>query len=90
MRAAPGIAAGPVSGSDRISAPAPPAVTAKASGGDLGWHKIESPELDDKAINDAVDIPIVIYNIPGRTGSRISPEISMTGRCGWRAIPAGI
>lgn len=27
-----------------------------------------------KAVNDAVDIPVIVYNIPGRTGVDISPE----------------
>lgn len=27
-----------------------------------------------KAINDAVDIPMIIYNVPGRTGMTIQPE----------------
>ncbi|MBN34323.1 MAG: 4-hydroxy-tetrahydrodipicolinate synthase [Rhodospirillaceae bacterium] len=27
-----------------------------------------------KAVNDAIDIPIIVYNIPGRTGVDISPE----------------
>jgi 4-hydroxy-tetrahydrodipicolinate synthase len=27
-----------------------------------------------KAISDAVDLPLIVYNIPGRTGSNIAPE----------------
>ena len=27
-----------------------------------------------KAVNDAVDIPVIVYNIPGRTGVDITPE----------------
>lgn len=27
-----------------------------------------------KAIADAVDLPIILYNVPGRTGSNVSPE----------------
>ena len=30
-----------------------------------------------KAISEAVDIPLVMYNVPGRTGSNISPETTL-------------
>lgn len=28
-----------------------------------------------KAISDAVDLPVIIYNVPGRTGSNITPDM---------------
>ena len=33
--------------------------------------------LHYKAISEAIDVPMIIYNVPGRTGSNISPETTL-------------
>ena len=60
---------------------------AKTSGADAALHVLpyynkptqEGQYQHIKAINDAVDIPILIYNIPGRTGIEMS--IATMARC---------